>query len=230
MRKGMLALALALALVAGLCPGMALAAPDLSTGSEAAGTELAAQASTASLAKKATKLMNALPKASQIKLTHVSKTAAAFKAADAATKNWGAFTKLGKSTKKSFLKAFNNKFMPAKNALDKLIKSATTKTKKAQVKGVKAVAGKQSATVSWSKLGSNYKYEVYYSTKKSSGFKKAGNAAKAKLTVRNLAKGKKYYFKVRAYRTDIPETPLSADMYKTVYGKYSAVAASKAVS
>lgn len=248
MGKGIATWALALALVVGLCPGMALAAPDQSASndkaivlttqtstapqqseaSDGADLVLTTQASTASLAKKATKLMKALPKASKIKLTHSKKTAAAFAAADKATSNWTAFNKLGKSTKKAFLNAFNNKFMPAKKALDKLIKSTTTKAKKAQVKGVKAAAGKQSATVSWKKLGAGYKYAVYYSTSKSSGFKKAGNTASTKMTVSKLTSGKQYYFKVRAYRTDIPESPLVADMYKTVNGKYSSVVTCKA--
>ena len=168
-----------------------------------------------------------MPSASKIRLAHVKKTAAAFKAADAATANWNAFLKLGTNTKKTFLNAFNKKFVPAKNALEKLIKAEVAKDKKTQVKGVKAVSGKKSATVSWKKLGLGYKYEVYYSTSKSSGYRKAGNTANAKLTVGKLASGKTYYFKVRAYRTDIPETSLIADMYKIVYGKFSAAASCK---
>ena len=118
MGKRLTALAVALALVVGLCPGTALAAADLTVGS-AAGRDaaLTAQATKAAnatkLAKKAIKLMNALPKASKIKLAHVKKTAAAYDAVHAATRNWSAFRKMGASTQKKFLSAFKKKFVPA---------------------------------------------------------------------------------------------------------------------
>ena len=236
MGKRLMALAIALALVVGLSPATALAAPSLTagsaTGQDAALTaqpSLTAQSTSATkLAKKAIKLMNALPKVSKIKLAHAKKTATAFDAVDAATRDWAAFSKMGASTQKSFLKAFNKKFVPACYALEKRIKSTTKKATKAQVKNVKVAPGNKRATVSWKKLGSGYGYEVYYSTKKSSGYKKAESTKAAKLTVKNLAGGKTYYFKVRAYRADIPTTALVADMDQIAYGKYSTPIAAKA--
>ena len=69
-----------------------------------------------------------------------------------------------------------------------------------QVKGVKAKAGKKSLTISWKSLGKGYKYEVYTSLKMNKGFKKTA-ASKNKVTVKKLKKGKKYYVKVRGYKT-----------------------------
>ena len=171
--------------------------------------------------------MNALPKASKIKLAHVKKTAAAYDAVHAATRNWSVFGKMGASTQKKFLSAFNKKFAPACYALEKQVKDATAKAKKAQVKNVKVAPGKGSATVSWKKLGSSYCYEVYYSASKSSGYKKAESTKAAKLAVGNLDGGKTYYFKVRAYRAGIPATALVSDMGKVAYGKYSSPVAAK---
>lgn len=56
-------------------------------------------------------------------------------------------------------------------------------------------------------------YEVAYSTKKSSGFKKI-NTSSVKKTIKKLKSKKKYYVKVRAYKTIDG---------KKVYGKYSGV-------
>ena len=246
MWKRLMILTIALVLAAGLCPGAALAAPDLSAGS-AAGLgaapaaqgardgALATQAAKATratrLAKRAIKLMNALPKASKVKLAHAKRTAAAYEAAVAATRDWAAFGKVGASTQKAFLKAFNKKFVPACYALEKQIKNTTAKAKKAQVKNVKVAPGNGSATVSWKKLGSSYSYEVYYSKSKSSGYKKAESTKAAQLTVKNLDGDKTYYFKVRAYRADIPATALVGAMGKVAYGKYSSsVAATPALS
>ena len=232
MGKRLTALAVALALVVGLCPGTALAAADPTVGStagrDAALTTQATKAGNATkLAKKAIKLMNALPKQSKVKLAHIKKTAAAYDAVHAATKDWAAFSKMGAGTRKAFLGAFNKKFAPACYALEKQVKDATANAKKTQVGTVKAVLGTGSATVSWKKLGSSYCYEVYYSASKSSGYKKAESTRAAKLTVKNLDGGKTYYFKVRAYRADIPATALVGDLGKVVYGKYSSPVAAK---
>ena len=239
MGKRLTALAVALALVVGLCPGTALAAADLTAGpadltvGSAAGrdaaltTQATKAANATKLAKKAIKLMNALPKQSKVKLAHVKKTAAAYDAVHAATKDWAAFSKTGAGTRKAFLGAFNKKFAPACYALEKQVKDASAKAKKAQVKNVKVAPGKGSATVSWKALGLNYGYEVYYSAKKSSGYKKAESTRAAKLTVKNLDGGKTYYFKVRAYRADIPATALVGDLGKVVYGKSSSPVAAK---
>lgn len=69
-----------------------------------------------------------------------------------------------------------------------------------QVKSVKAKAGKKKATVSWKKLGSGYKYEVYVSTKVNSGFKKKATTSKLKVDVKKLKSKKTYYVKVRGVK------------------------------
>lgn len=82
--------------------------------------------------------------------------------------------------------------------------------------GFKVKAGKKSFTASWKKVSGASGYTVYYSTKKTSGFKSKtvkGNS-KVKYTVKSLKKGKTYYVKSRAYRT------VSG---KKVYGPYTSL-------
>lgn len=69
---------------------------------------------------------------------------------------------------------------------------------------LKLKSGKRKATVKWSKISGASGYQIYRSTKKSSGFKKVKTVTKGKTvsyTNKKLKKGKYYYFKVRAYRT-----------------------------
>lgn len=74
--------------------------------------------------------------------------------------------------------------------------------KKYQVKGVKVVAKKGAAVISWAKnKNATEGYEVYMSSKKDKGFKKVDftfSASSVKVTVYDVDKGKQYYFKVRA--------------------------------
>ena len=94
--------------------------------------------------------------------------------------------------------------------------------KPAQVKALKAKAAAASAVkLTWTKAKNAKKYEIYASTKKSTGFKKvaAVKASKNSYTVKKLDKkplkaSSKYYFKVRAVNG-------SKD------GKYSKVASAK---
>ncbi len=75
---------------------------------------------------------------------------------------------------------------------------------------------KGTATATWTNVSGETGYQVYYSTKKSSGYKKLGTykANKVKITKSGLTRGKTYYFKVRAYiKTDSG----------TVYSPYSSV-------
>ncbi|MBQ6501839.1 MAG: fibronectin type III domain-containing protein, partial [Mogibacterium sp.] len=77
-------------------------------------------------------------------------------------------------------------------------------------------------TVRWSKAANADGYVIYRSTRKKSGYKliktiKSGNTVS--FVNKKLAKGKKYYYKVRAYRT-------VGD--KNIYGSYSAVKYKKA--
>ena len=83
--------------------------------------------------------------------------------------------------------ALVKKYTPAKTTL-KSVKKTGTKKAKLNWKKVKAASG----------------YEIYMSTKKSSGYKKIKTIKKAKtvtFTKSGLKKKKTYYFKVRTYRT-----------------------------
>ena len=79
----------------------------------------------------------------------------------------------------------------------------TTATKPATPKITKLTTTKGKASFTWSNVSGESGYEVYYSTKKDSGFKKVisykANAVKGSKS--KLTSGKTYYFKVRAYKT-----------------------------
>ena len=78
-------------------------------------------------------------------------------------------------------------------------------------------AGKKKATVKWGRITGASGYVIYRSTKKSSGYKTVKTITKGgtvSFTNKKLKKGKRYYFKMRAYRT------VSG---KKVYSSYSAV-------
>lgn len=80
-------------------------------------------------------------------------------------------------------------------------KAATPTLSKPSIK--KVSPGKKNATVKWSKISGASGYKIYRSTKKSSGYKavktiKKGSTTSWKNT--GLKKGKKYYYKVKAYR------------------------------
>lgn len=78
---------------------------------------------------------------------------------------------------------------------------------------VKALKGKK-AKVSYKKVSGATKYMIYYSTKKSSGYKRLTTTNKLSYTKSKLKKCKKYYFKVRAYKE------LNK---KKIYGSFSSV-------
>lgn len=66
-----------------------------------------------------------------------------------------------------------------------------------------STVGKTSIKLTWKKLNNVTGYQVYYSTtSSSSGFKKLTNVTGTSYTVKNLTKGKTYYYKVRAYRKE----------------------------
>lgn len=79
------------------------------------------------------------------------------------------------------------------------------KPKKASLKSVKASKGKK-MTVKWSKDTRASGYQIYYSTSKNFSSKNtkkitvSGNKNVSK-TIKSLKKGKKYYVKVRSYKT-----------------------------
>lgn len=63
-------------------------------------------------------------------------------------------------------------------------------------------AGYNSVTLKWNKVKNAKGYEIYYSAKKSSGYKKLATVKSGNTTsykAKKLTTGKKYYFKVRAY-------------------------------
>lgn len=74
---------------------------------------------------------------------------------------------------------------------------------------------KRAVQLKWKKVENASGYEIHMSQKKTKGYKKIGTIKKAKtvtFTKKKLKKGKKYYFKVKAYATVNG---------KTVYGEFS---------
>ena len=62
-----------------------------------------------------------------------------------------------------------------------------------------AEKGETSVKLKWSNTAGQTGYQLYYSTSKNSGYKKVVDTTKYSYTVKNLEKGKTYYFKVRRY-------------------------------
>ena len=87
-----------------------------------------------------------------------------------------------------------------------------TATKCKTPKITKLTTTKGKATVKWSNVSGESGYQVYYSTKKASGYKKVKsykvNVVKGSKS--KLKSGKKYYFKVRAYKKTASGTVYSA--------------------
>lgn len=78
--------------------------------------------------------------------------------------------------------------------------NVTVKPKKVTIKSAK-LTSISSAKISWKKVKGASGYYVYYSTKKSSGYKKVRvkGGSKTSTTIKNLKLGYTYYFKVKAY-------------------------------
>lgn len=93
-------------------------------------------------------------------------------------------------------------------------KTVTTATKPAK-SSLTVTSSKGKVNLSWKDVMGESGYQVYYSTKKDGTYKKLTSlkADKVKYS-KKLAKGKKYYFKVRAYKKAGG---------KTVYGSFSSV-------
>ncbi len=84
---------------------------------------------------------------------------------------------------------------------------------KTNITSISSTGGK--VTLKWKNVKGESGYQVYYSTKKSSGFKLLSSAKVNKTSLtKKLTKGTTYYFKVRAYK--------KVDG-KTVYGEFSSV-------
>ena len=90
--------------------------------------------------------------------------------------------------------------------------------KLAKVSGLTATAGKAAVTLKWDDVRGADGYQIYYSTSKDGKYKKLSSTSQESLKKSGLKSGKKYYFKVRAYRkTD----------EGTVFGSFSAVKSAK---
>ncbi|MBQ6872696.1 MAG: fibronectin type III domain-containing protein [Clostridia bacterium] len=77
-------------------------------------------------------------------------------------------------------------------------------TTRPKTPSVTVTAGNNTATVSWKQVTRASGYNVYMSTSKNGTYSKVGSTSgksSTKLTVRKLTDGKKYYFKVKAYKT-----------------------------
>ena len=84
-------------------------------------------------------------------------------------------------------------------------KTVSAKPVLAKVRNVKAKnKTKRSAAITWKRVAGANGYKVYRSTKKNGKFKAVKTIKKGKTVKfvnKKLKKGKRYYYKVRAYRT-----------------------------
>lgn len=78
--------------------------------------------------------------------------------------------------------------------------TATPQVAAPKLKSVKSTVAKTAKAV-WAPVAGANGYEVYYSTSKTTGFKKAGTIKTTSLTLKKLTSKKTYYVKVRAFRT-----------------------------
>lgn len=83
-----------------------------------------------------------------------------------------------------------------------------------KLKGYSVSAGKGKVTVKWKKNSAASGYEIYYSTKEDSGFKKLTSAKASKTKVTKKLKSGTYYVKMRAYKSQGK---------KKLYGSYTAI-------
>lgn len=140
---------------------------------------------------------------------------------------------VGRTTKTSFkhkkLKALKNykyKVRPyvvsdGTTYYGKFSKTITVRTLAKAPTKVKAKAGDNQITISWKKVKGVSGYVVYRSTKKSGKYKKVATlkkASKTKYTNKKLKSGKRYYYKVRSYKTI---------KGKKIYSKYTSPKSAK---
>ena len=134
------------------------------------------------------------------------------------------------SAAEQYAKKFNIKFVDrdaeaAKKAAEEAAAKKAAAIKEAQSLKTKTKAKalkNHKAKISWKKVSKANGYEIYRATKKAGKYKKVKTIKKAKtvkFTDKKLKKGKKYFYKVRTYKT--------VDG-KKVYGKWSNVAKIKA--
>lgn len=123
-------------------------------------------------------------------------------------------SKLKSGTKYNYkVRAYTKDGDTIRGAYSSVFETAT-KCKTPTLKVTSSSKGK--ASLSWTNVSGESGYQVYYSTNKSSGYKKLASykANVVKGSKSSLTSGKKYYFKVRAYKKVGG---------KTVYGSFSPV-------
>ena len=101
---------------------------------------------------------------------------------------------------------------PVNSEPQKTVQKNLPKPKKVKVKSVKP--GKRQAVISWKKAAYADGYEIWMRMEKKA-FKKVKktSAKRTSVKIKKLKKGKKYTFKVRAYRKDVSK--------KEIYGAFS---------
>lgn len=84
----------------------------------------------------------------------------------------------------------------------KAVCKVTVRPRTNKIKKLKK-SGRKSIKVTWSKVSGTTKYQIYMSKKKSSGYKrvKTASAKTFSFTKKGLKRGKRYYFKIRSYKT-----------------------------
>ena len=108
------------------------------------------------------------------------------------------------------------------DSVDRVMTGASNKvsgTVEAIKPTVTATAGTKSAKISWKKMEGVTHYQVYRATSSSGKYTKLTTTKELSYTAKSLTKGKKYYFKVRGYKTYKSGT----DIQYTVYTPYSSV-------
>ena len=84
---------------------------------------------------------------------------------------------------------------------------------------VKLTAGSKSVKVAWSKMEGVTHYQVYRATSSTGKYTKLITTTSTSYTAKSLTSGKKYFFKVRGYKT----YKSGDDLKYTVYTPYSTV-------
>ena len=126
-------------------------------------------------------------------------------------KKGGTYKKVGTSTSTSFKdtgcttgKTYYYKVRACNGSYGAYSAAASARAVCAKTSSVKATAGDATITVKWSKVAGASGYKIYRSAKKNGTYalvKAVKGASTVKWANSGLGVGKKYYYKVRAYRT-----------------------------